>query len=277
MNRYIAIGVIFLLLLSGIVSLGGCSTRGDKPDITLGFDTLCLEKKQHLLNDTTQPCCHLSMQLHYPTSGIDSIALEQLSALYITGVLGEAYSMMPIESAVQVYINDYLTEYKELESEIQSYNMVGAYMNYELTITDSLLYNKGGIYSFGANCYTFMGGAHGLYATHSYNIDIATQQIITIGDLLQEGTHEYVGDLIRTSLTAMAEEDIVYYEMQEVCVTDNFFIGDSGLTWTFNPYDIASYAMGSSYVLVTYADLLPYLQPQSPIEALVKTATTTPK
>ncbi len=276
MNRYLAMGVVTLLLLSAIVSLEGCGNSYGKRDTTLHFDTLCLEKKEHLLGDTTLPCCKLSMQLHYPTSGIDSIALTRITPLYIAAMLGEAYSLMPLESAVQVYIDDYITEYRELETDIQSYNMVGAYMNYELAITDTLLYNSNGIYSLGANCYTYMGGAHGLFATHTCNIELATQQPITLKDLLQEGTHEYVGDLIRSSLTTMTEGDIVYYEMQEVCATDNFFIGDKGLTWVYNPYDIASYAMGSSYVEVAYTDLLPYLNPHSPIEALVHMATTHP-
>lgn len=273
MSKYnILRGVATLPLMAGALSLGGCALTTNEQDTALTFDTLQLVQKEHLLNDTTLPCCHLSIKLHPPMAGVDSVAMSYLTPLYITGILGEAYSLMPLDEALAVYAADYITEYKELEIDIQSYNMIGAYMNYELSVTDSVLYNKEGIYSYGATSYSYMGGAHGLQTTIHYNVDLNRMQPIATTDLFQEGTAEYVGDLIRNSLVEMKREDIAFFEMQEVVVTENFFVGDNGITWVYNPYDIASYAMGSSYVLVTYSELQPYLQLQSPIMAIAKRA-----
>lgn len=40
----------------------------------------------------------------------------------------------------------------------------------------------------------------------------------------------------------------------------NFAVSEEGVTWTYNPYEIAPYSMGIIDLTVTWADLKPYLK-----------------
>lgn len=40
----------------------------------------------------------------------------------------------------------------------------------------------------------------------------------------------------------------------------NFSVSEEGVTWTYNPYEIAPYAMGAIELAVRWSDLKPYLK-----------------
>ena len=62
------------------------------------------------------------------------------------------------------------------------------------------------------------------------------------------------------------------YDVSAIVPTENFYVNEEGITWLYNPYEIAAYVVGKSEVLVDYADLLIYINEDSAVYPLAKIA-----
>lgn len=109
---------------------------------------------------------------------------------------------------------------------------------------------------------SYTGGAHGNYGSSFANIDIAQKRIWRLPDmiadtaalrpLLNDGAIAYFG--LKPG-EGMEQRLLV----DEVPPTDNVFIGPKGLSFVYNPYEIASYADGQITLYLSYKKLLPLL------------------
>ena len=92
--------------------------------------------------------------------------------------------------------------------------------------------------------------------------DLTTGEIVTEADLFAEGYEEAVADLLAASLEVyladIDEDPEMMFSMPEP--NDNFAVSEEGITWTYNPYEIAPYSMGIIDLTVSWADLKPYLR-----------------
>ena len=95
----------------------------------------------------------------------------------------------------------------------------------------------------------------------------ALRRLFTAGeledDLLKEGYREPVSELMRESLRATMEGDKEALEsiwLDQVAPNGNFCPDDKGISWMFQPYDIAPYALGAISVDVSWEKLKPYLK-----------------
>lgn len=111
---------------------------------------------------------------------------------------------------------------------------------------------------------SYTGGAHGNYASSFANIDVAQQRIWKLDDiittrsdlrpLLNDAAIAYFG---LTPGAGMENRLLV----DEVPPTDNFYIGANGLSFVYNPYEIASYADGQITLFIPYKKLFHLLTP----------------
>ncbi len=110
---------------------------------------------------------------------------------------------------------------------------------------------------------SYTGGAHGMYYLIPYIIDTKTGVVVTENDLFKPGYVGPVTDLIKKSL-GQKRQDGSFDVMFEDGVLPNGKCGVSGegVTWYFQPYEIASYAEGIIDVTVSWADLEEYLNPE---------------
>ena len=107
------------------------------------------------------------------------------------------------------------------------------------------------------------GGAHGMYTITYLVFHPGTGALVTEGDLFREGYQEPVGKLMQDSLRASLAEDTDALEsiwFDQVLPNGNFCPDRSGITWVFQPYDVAPYALGAISVEVTWEQLKPYLK-----------------
>ena len=64
-------------------------------------------------------------------------------------------------------------------------------------------------------------------------------------------------ELLRMLAEAEEDADMMF---GEPVPNGNFGVSEEGVTWTFNPYEIAPYALGIIDLTVSWADLKPYLK-----------------
>lgn len=110
---------------------------------------------------------------------------------------------------------------------------------------------------------SYTGGAHGIYSTeyHTYSLDSGEE--LTAADLFDEPMRERIRERIREKLAETYAGGREYdtpdevleasgFFPEELFVTDNFRIApDGGISFHYNPYEIACYAAGA--VEVTFS------------------------
>ena len=70
------------------------------------------------------------------------------------------------------------------------------------------------------------------------------------------------------SSSQLAEEG--FFSVEEIMPTDNFYFNTKGITWIYNPYQIAVYPLGEIKVTLSWKAIHEYLSETSPIYEFVK-------
>jgi hypothetical protein len=102
----------------------------------------------------------------------------------------------------------------------------------------------------------YTGGAHGMYGSGFLNIDIRNQRVIELEDVM-------IVDTLRLS-TVLDREARKYFGIEPskkisdrlfvetVKPNGNFFLTNTGITFNYTPYEIASYADGEIRLFIPY-------------------------
>ena len=110
--------------------------------------------------------------------------------------------------------------------------------------------------------YSYRGGAHGVETLTPIVFDRETGRTLSEADLFAEGTADAVSALVRAalaeSMSERAEEDVEVEDGLPV-LNGTFGVDEDGVTWYYQPYEIAPFAMGILTATVSWDDLKPYL------------------
>lgn len=124
----------------------------------------------------------------------------------------------------------------------------------EAETVDSLL-----VYTIFREEYT--GGAHGMRSVECHNYSIVGGYELASGDLFTPRQAAAAAVLIRRKLYEMfrVEDDegltAVGFFPEQIALTENFRIMPQGITFVYNPYDIACYAVGGVEVSISNEEL----------------------
>ncbi|MCP9611080.1 DUF3298 and DUF4163 domain-containing protein [Coprobacter tertius] len=252
------------------------------PD-TLTFETIKIEKKSYIANNPKNPGCTYDLDLVYPSGYTDPETLQGIQKLFLESVFGSKYAdLTPNEAAAQNmkdYIDNYqseMTEYiKSMTKEDKEAQGADAWMNYASYDSTATTYNKNKIYSFNVYTYSYTGGAHGIYGTAAYIIDIENQKRIDFADIFTTQDTARLKVMLKEQLATdqnvkneQALKQLGFWT-DNITPDDNFFVTGKGITWIFNPYDIAPYSMGSTEITLSFDKLKPMIKKQSPILRII--------
>lgn len=128
---------------------------------------------------------------------------------------------------------------------------------------DFFPYDKArGLLTYRCSANDYMGGAHGMYAENYTVFDTKTGAVVTEDDLFRAGWEDALGELLGDQmLEDYAQEaedagvDIDDFFFSAPYPNGNFSVGKDGITWHFNPYDIAPYALGVINVPLSWKQL----------------------
>ncbi len=124
----------------------------------------------------------------------------------------------------------------------------------EAHVVDSLL-----VYTITTSDYT--GGAHGMYGFFSHNYSLKGGYELVLADLFDAKEQESLLTLIRHKLYdqfhVAGDEGLVNlgFFPDQIGVVENFEVTDDGITFYYNPYDIAAFAVGDVSVHISTEEL----------------------
>ncbi len=111
---------------------------------------------------------------------------------------------------------------------------------------------------------SYTGGAHGNYGSSYANIDLQLQHVWRLTDIVTDtgALRPMLNDAaIRYFSTRSGESMAGQLLVSEVPPTTNVYLTATGLTFVYNPYEIASYADGQISLFLPYRKLMPFLTP----------------
>lgn len=260
------------------------------------FDTLIVNKKHHLRNDSANPSCELNVQLVFPIESGKS-DLKKLQQLFIHETLGQIFENLTPYEAVDQYVENFIKNYEadarifdeemielenhptlipqtkdeEHENELQS----NIFYTYYESLSNKIHFNQSNLLSFQVNQSNNKGEAATYSSFNNFVINLNTGSLVTENDIFVPGYDVALQQLFANSLMQQNEvksisdlEDLGYFGIQEIMPNRNFLINNEGITYTFNKGEYSAYPLSAPEVFIPFNELKMLLKPNTVVSKI---------
>ena len=228
--------------------------------------------------DEASPKCKVSIDYMYLEPGDENDSISAIINSRLQSIaFGDAYSKMSPKEAIPDLVGKYVGNYrKELTKfyEADLHNGVKpedipAWYNYEYEITSELNLNNDSIWNFSVNTFRDTGGAHPNSTIKWANLLAESGKVLTkdlvfrkdkekeiinliLKHLIDEVNQRLETDTI-TSLEGLKQNGALLDV--DLYIPENFLLLEDRVSFLYNRYDIAPYAMGEFIIDVPYAEI----------------------
>jgi hypothetical protein len=181
-----------------------------------------------------------------------------------------------LQEDFEFFKSDYDTAFPVLSEEEKKWMEESPYsFQWEQQINWEVLLNENYLLGVRALFYQYTGGAHGNFGFSNVNFDLRTGRQLTLEGLLKPGfEQELTGLLLQElmrqyrapGLDELSEQG--FFLEEGLPLNGNFFLQKNGIGFTYNPYEIAAYALGSIDILIPWKSLQPLIPGDSPLRRL---------
>lgn len=210
-----------------------------------------------------------SASVEYLSGGVSKPILEKINAIIVERVFFDEGSDVPAAGAVA---RDRAVE--NYKNEVQDFLDLS-----ENPSENSWMYNWSSDVEgvFGSACKErslqtyvvsgsdYQGGAHGMFGTACYVIDMNTGALVEEKDLFADGYESTLAELLfkhrmddMEEATDLADPEDIFYA--EIGPNNNFSVDEKGVTYYYSPYEIAPYVFGVITIPVPWEELKPILR-----------------
>ena len=207
--------------------------------------------------------CEVSCSFDYVTGGVSDAVKDRINAAIIANhvLFDVADGRTDVPAACRQWVAEQLGEFSVDESYDEE-NAMLFHFEFRREGRFTTACKSRHLQTYSATYSDYTGGAHGMYGVINNVFDLDSGEVVTLQDLFAADYREGVTALLKQSLETYlaeneAEEDMVF---GQPAPCDNFSVSEEGVSWTYNPYEIAPYAVGAIELTVSWADLKPYLK-----------------
>ncbi|MDR0691847.1 MAG: DUF3298 and DUF4163 domain-containing protein [Prevotellaceae bacterium] len=271
------------LLVLAIFVVTACQTKNRNTiENGITYATIDVEENYPLLNNPDNPNYELKLSFTYPAAYEDEKMLGKIQALFLSSFFDETYANYAPGEAMAQYVENKQRDYKALEDEFKkrmkktkSSSLV-RFFHHE-AISDTVVFNKGGLISFSVYTEDYTGGAHPNHTLTNRVIDVQRGTFLTESELFVEDFKDRMAQILVKNLTAQHEldnpkqlEELGFFDIGKIVPNGNFLLDEKGVTYSFNEYEIAAYSAGTINVHVTYGEIKHLLRKENPIRHVAK-------
>lgn len=260
------VGMLFAAIIAAFSSCDGQSKTASDVD-SLAFDSIVVDTVAMLDSGKNDAKCEISLCVLYATGANaevvnDSILTSGIFNVNMYKPTLKAGTHADIRQAVDDFVAAYIADYREECKKLMSMGVNGVPLNYTYMVKSGVSHEKAGVTTYSFETYSYTGGAHGTSLTKALNFDSATGKKIGKADFFVAGSDSVVTDKIVESLSrtykaanldGLKEKGV--FAFSEPFVPDNFVLGKDSVTFVYQPYEIAAYALGTITASVAYSDL----------------------
>lgn len=264
-----------------LFATASCKTKSTDDAEALSLQTASLATKAFINDDTAGLSLELTLALAYPAEYSDLAILEKVRHQVVVDYFPEGAdtTFSTPEALLAAYVEDYKRFFFESESTYADMTVEEGFSEEESWYNDQKLlvrFNEGGLFSYTVATDRYSGGAHGEKKFVNRVINVKTGLKVTEDDVFTEEAKPLIVEMIQRKLMEMhdlksveALEEIGFFDVSEMSLNTNFYLSDKGLTYTFNEYEIASYAVGATDVTLSFSSLAGFLKEGHPLAAFI--------
>ena len=275
--------ILLMVLLATSCFFYSCNNKMQPDTGKFVFDSLQVDRTEHLFGDTAKPSCNIRINLTSITGSDNENLKDSVNCYVLSLCLGEKYINQTPAEAIKNYVEAYVTNYrKDLEPMYQQESKedtasIGAWYSYYKGIEGHVQFYHKDLLVYRMDYNEYTGGAHGIYMTTYLNLNLATLTPIRLDDLFVPNYKEALTDLLWNQLMADNHvatheelEDMGYTSTGELVPTENFCLNPDGITFHYNIYEIAPYVMGAIQITLPYDALSHLLNDETFLQNNVK-------
>lgn len=255
---------LFPLLMLIAFVFGSCN---GKNEVVLASDSIVVEDA---FKKSNGELCKIKTRvvISYPDEYKDNENAQNLKALFCTSVLNSPDGVNDIKAALQHYAKSIITQNSPLQvdssSELAEEDYDEIDVDYfEISVNISNVYNDNDLLSFCCEK-TVKKNDKETAVLHRYvNLDLVSMKKMTCNDLFLNGSDGQINQMLKNKLleqegvkTEDELNDLGYFNLQNLVVTDNFYFSDSGITWCYVPGVLSVPAVGETALLLPFEDLM---------------------
>ena len=251
---------VYLLLLLPLL-IFACK-GSDEP--TLTFEPITADKDVYLANEDNSPRCQVHLKLLQATddNGERAKIINETLMSRLLNKSGER----DLKAAADKFADEYTANYKNtmlpLYNQDRADTTKRAWYEYHYVIETTTQQGTPNTMSYLATIDYYEGGAHGINQLITFNFDIATGKQVTLTDVFAPGFESQLKGVLvkalksKTGLNSLNElKEAGYLYSMDMFPSENFILNDETITFVYNPYEIAPYAVGSIELIVTYNEV----------------------
>lgn len=276
------IGLIITLLSSGC---GNIAKKALHPQDTVGIASTQVTDNSSFKKSNGEQCkISINANIAYPKVYKDSADTRKLQQLFTTVLLDVPGDSVNLQDAMHEYAAAYLDQNAPTadDEDVQNDESEGgddydavSVVSYNATINITPIFNKDGILTFCKEEIIKKNNRVTLKTHHYYNIDLEAMAQIAVNRIFKSSSLNDVCQLMKDKLMSQNNvksedelNDLGYYNLPNLSVSNNFFFTDKGITWSFEPNGLAINAIGEPQISLDFSSLKPYFLENSIINNL---------
>lgn len=253
-----------ILLLSGIAALFAvaCSTSVEKENID--FATATSEKTFKLDPQSAEsPKSEIKLNVLYVKGeGPKAKMMNDTISQWLLQIKGMSMQQA-VDSFVNMRGNNYIRDFKDLYIKDKAENATpGGWYQAHYDLKTRTEQNADTIINYIAEQDTYDGGAHGLFVKSVMNFSTQTGRVVTLDDVLLTGYKTRLNEILLDKLMKKTDTKNIdelkekgYLYSMDMCPSQFYLINANGITFIYNQYEIAPYAVGLTELQLSWDEL----------------------
>lgn len=231
----------------------------------VGFNTEIREVKLNLPSCTGDSCPefkiqHLESNQPFINRVIDQKILQALngnSKALDTQSVDQNTFLTEVQKAVDALLKENKADSAEGDPTAISINLHPEVLKTQNHLTTILFSNE-----------TYLGGAHGSASQEYLHFDLASKKQVQLDDILLPEKEKVLKDLVYEKFKQwVIQENLAnsikeYEQTWPFTLSHNFYFDKDGITFEYEQYEIAAYALGMPSFTVSYKDLQNVVKPE---------------
>jgi len=190
------------------------------------------------------------------SDAVDSVAASRINKHLITHILNQP-SNFTLSEAVNAFIEQKKEDFRNEEYSVTHYDH----------ITGIVQGGLDGIINYTVNEDFYGGGAHPTQVVTIKRYDMQTGNPLEVWDVFEDSCSNSIKSVLTKKLmqqegvkTIEELREIGFLEMVDMFIPQNFWLDADSISFFFNQYDIAPYALGQICLTFSYAEMKSYLK-----------------
>ncbi len=242
-----------------VLMLASCGDEGAAP---LATRTVRVSKSLPIDGSEGAPCCKVELAVDKVAAG-DSIGarINAELAKMLFGMEGLAVEQAA-DSFASRYVNENAAFLRPFYREDRDDPSKRGWYEYWYRLEASVCQPRDGFVACVATREFFEGGAHSIKQKLAANFERATGKPVGLDDVFVPGYRKRLEDrllglLMQKAGAANVQElrDKGYLYSSDMYASANFLLGSDGITFIYNPYEIAPYELGMTELTIDYEDI----------------------